>query len=622
MSVAITLDDILIPRLTTTERDAITAVNGMFIYNTTLNEFQGYENSAWVNAVGDALTADITVDSVTLDVANADVVLNRAAAGALGVETALDTISQEILRLKSTRATRAPGDEIYLGFFQPTSTGVSYEFARITSIASTVTNGAEEAALQFECASQFNGQGLIEYLRLDALAGEVLINGTLESIDFRVAGNIETDLIRTVAASDIVGIGGTPIANQGTLQVEEDTDAADLELLRFRSVRATRAVGDSVYMTVFMPTTDGTQEEFGRLTFEIISVTDAAETGALDITLPDAGVARRVWRFEPNNTVFAPDSDDINFVLQSVGNSMAFEMDSGRNTVGIGEGANTDVQLSILNPLTDSPSVEMIRIASGRTTKDDNDEIYISFLQPTDTGVQAETGRFTWIATDVSNTNKSSALEIHAYQSNANIRIARWFATAGVNVSQWDFNPDSVDMDFQFQGNNEAQLFVIDGGLDVIAMGTVGTSGVMLTMEQDANTPAVEMIRLRSTRSTRADNDELSITFYMPSSNGTQDEWGVITVYASDITTGVDADSVFQIETLGAGAKTLTFRAGHDASGVLQFGFGSLLAVRQTYTVTNDATDRTYDANLTSLDELADVLGTLIADLQLHGIVL
>ena len=37
--------------LTTTERDALTAANGMVIYNTTDNKFQGYENSSWVNLI-------------------------------------------------------------------------------------------------------------------------------------------------------------------------------------------------------------------------------------------------------------------------------------------------------------------------------------------------------------------------------------------------------------------------------------------------------------------------------------------------------------------------------------------------------------------------------------------
>ena len=37
--------------LTTTERNALTAANGMIIYNTTDNKFQGYENGGWANLI-------------------------------------------------------------------------------------------------------------------------------------------------------------------------------------------------------------------------------------------------------------------------------------------------------------------------------------------------------------------------------------------------------------------------------------------------------------------------------------------------------------------------------------------------------------------------------------------
>jgi predicted acyltransferase (DUF342 family) len=36
---------------TTTQRNALTAVNGDLIYNSTLNKFQGYENGAWANII-------------------------------------------------------------------------------------------------------------------------------------------------------------------------------------------------------------------------------------------------------------------------------------------------------------------------------------------------------------------------------------------------------------------------------------------------------------------------------------------------------------------------------------------------------------------------------------------
>lgn len=43
--------ELLLGNMTTTERDALTAANGMIIYNTTLNKFQGYENGAWANLI-------------------------------------------------------------------------------------------------------------------------------------------------------------------------------------------------------------------------------------------------------------------------------------------------------------------------------------------------------------------------------------------------------------------------------------------------------------------------------------------------------------------------------------------------------------------------------------------
>lgn len=42
------VDATVSPSMTTTERDALPAKNGMIIYNTTTNAFNFYENSVWV----------------------------------------------------------------------------------------------------------------------------------------------------------------------------------------------------------------------------------------------------------------------------------------------------------------------------------------------------------------------------------------------------------------------------------------------------------------------------------------------------------------------------------------------------------------------------------------------
>ncbi len=58
-----------------------------------------------------------------------------------------------------------------------------------------------------------------------------------------------------------------------------------------------------------------------------------------------------------------------------------------------------------------------------------------------------------------------------------------------------------------------------------------------------------------------------------------------------------------------------------DHNGANVGFFGKAPAARAAaYTPTNVVTDRNYDANATTTDELADVLGTLIADLQSYGL--
>ncbi len=58
----------------------------------------------------------------------------------------------------------------------------------------------------------------------------------------------------------------------------------------------------------------------------------------------------------------------------------------------------------------------------------------------------------------------------------------------------------------------------------------------------------------------------------------------------------------------------------HDGSGVGFYGTAPV-AQSSAYTPTNDSTDRSFDANATSVDELADVLATLITDLQATGLI-
>lgn len=97
--------------------------------------------------------------------------------------------------------------------------------------------------------------------------------------------------------------------------------------------------------------------------------------------------------------------------------------------------------------------------------------------------------------------------------------------------------------------------------------------------------------------------------------------------------TNVTSNGVISISTPGTNlnesvaATALETRIGHnnverfcaDATGISFFAVAPV-ARPAAYTPTNVTPDRAYDANATTLDEVADVVGTLIADLQLYGL--
>ncbi len=106
--------------------------------------------------------------------------------------------------------------------------------------------------------------------------------------------------------------------------------------------------------------------------------------------------------------------------------------------------------------------------------------------------------------------------------------------------------------------------------------------------------------------------------------NGSIDEIQLIaeghSTQTSDIFVIRNSSAVTQFSVNNVGNTLIAGELKHTGPKI---GLFSATPVIQSaaYTPTNVTTDRSYDANSTSVDEMADVLGTLIADLQLMGII-
>ena len=169
------------------------------------------------------------------------------------------------------------------------------------------------------------------------------------------------------------------------------------------------------------------------------------------------------------------------------------------------------------------------------------------------------------------------------------------------------------------------------GSLGVKASGTAFSNGFMV--EASANDSVLEILFDGSVF--KLDSSYRSVAGYKPLTIHTSsvermrfDIVGNVLIGASvSPSTGTKA-LIFGDGTIPAtmGSNTAAIYADDVGGTVEMFGINEAgqttrLTGRTTaYTPTNVTTDRAYDANATTLDEVADVLGTLIADLQTRGI--
>lgn len=191
------------------------------------------------------------------------------------------------------------------------------------------------------------------------------------------------------------------------------------------------------------------------------------------------------------------------------------------------------------------------------------------------------------------------------------------------------------------------QYFVLAAGLTSTQFRVSATSGGAAINLTDAGTGTITVERadrrrclydLYNVLNSRIDVSSTSLAYQ------TNISGNLSTTTPADSTTVFTAWSALRIRSVSGNNDIIATNVGSITSGVASGGDVtyldgvpgngaiSSLAVRsnatpwggptrQTFTVTNGTTDRTYNANASSVDELADIIYTLLNDLQNRGIV-
>lgn len=186
------------------------------------------------------------------------------------------------------------------------------------------------------------------------------------------------------------------------------------------------------------------------------------------------------------------------------------------------------------------------------------------------------------------------------------------FANTAVNAS------DLVNIGGNSVANNGITT-TTQRGLDVLIVGTSAATTSIVGANFQANTDAASYTTalrtaIRTASPTKGSGstitNDVGALIVVPTQGGTSNAWLTDTATPTAGSWGIFLSS--------SNANSL----GGSLAVVGNFGAnGQAPAARQTYTITNVTTDRSYDANATTLDEVADALGTLVADLRTIGLV-
>ena len=326
----------------------VTSANGVAVDGVTLNDG------------GAALTGNLTIDDdsqISLG-ASADLVIRHNAANGNSFITDAGTgglfiQANSTLALQSQGtsenflvATSNAGVKLYHNNnekFETTSTGIN--------VTGTVT-----------------GTGTSVFASLD-ISGDIDVDGTtnLDVVDIDGAVDIATTLGVGGVLTGTTAVFASTSADDNLVITSTDADAGDPapDLVLYRN-SSSPADGDDIGRIEFR-TRNNNSQDFRAATIQCFApaVADGSETGTFNLFTFVGGAEKNRIAADATETVFNGSSADLDFRVQSDGDTHALFVDAGNNRVGIGT-ASPDYTLTVRS--MGSPSNDSIINIIGEAT--------------------------------------------------------------------------------------------------------------------------------------------------------------------------------------------------------------------------------------------------------------
>jgi len=213
----------------------------------------------------------------------------------------------------------------------------------------TAESGSTIAA-QALTATTVTASGEIDGGSLD-ISGDADIDGTtnLDVVDIDGAVDMASTLQVDGAITSSAGATITTADNLDTLSlVSTDADASAGPNLRLYRNNDSNADADVLGVIEFEGRNDNSQDvKYVQLTSQVNDITDGEEDGSLFINTMVAGANSNRINVVPTEVVFNEESKDLDFRVESNGNTHMLFVDGGNNRVGVGTAPDLGVGLHI-----------------------------------------------------------------------------------------------------------------------------------------------------------------------------------------------------------------------------------------------------------------------------------
>ena len=457
--------------------------------------------------------------------------------------------------------------------------------------------GAEDASLIFD------GNAQDFYVALDDSADDLVIGlgstvGTTPIMSF--------DENKDVFIHD-GGLTITTADNTNTLTLKStDADADEGPILKLHRDSGSPADSDIIGEIRFNADNDaGEDTEYLHFKAQLADASDGSEDGQIYLIAKKDGTDRNRFAVKSDATIFNEDSVDVDFRVESNGNTHMLFVDGGADCVNIGgstdRGGLLNVEgnggvvirvddnndaLKLQSTDTDANAGPLLTLERSNNSAANDDELgRILFKAQNNANQAVEYVLIRSLIADATDGSEDGQLFIDLMSGGTSRRTLTMTGTATV------FNEDSIDRDFRVESNGNTHMLFVDGANDRVFIGGINATLGELGITGEANGNANIDLYQSCGSSVRGKTE---IFFTTDSSSDHQSMASIVMEQPSGDQAARKGQMIFNVSDNGAPAQALLIGNNGVVSGNL-----------------NDTSDENLKKNITDLGTSTDIIKAL-----------